>query len=319
MADALTTLRLFTEVVADTGDLEAIRLYQPLDATTNPALLLKASKMKSGEPLVRQALEWAKEHSTDKDQRVVDTADKLLVTLALEILTIVPGVVSIELDARLSYDTQASIDKARRLIEICRQAGGVKASERILIKLASTWQGVQAARILESEGIHCNLTLLFSFAQARACAEAGVYMISPFVGRIFDWYKRNSAAGAAALTKDPGVEFVTRVYHYYKSHGYRTVIMGASFRNIDQIISLAGCDKLTIDPNLLRAMAESNREVGVNLHYEGLIMEPDRPLSEADFYWLHNQDQMALQQLADGICQFALAQEELEKLLLAQL
>ena len=226
MENQLEQLKRLTTVVADTGDIEAMRRYQPQDATTNPSLLLKAAELPQYQPLLREALAWAKQQIRDPEQQLREAADKLAVSIGCEILKLVPGRVSTEVDARLSFDTQACIDKARKLVRLYNEAG--IANERILIKLAATWEGIRAAEVLEREGIQCNLTLLFSFAQARACAEAGVYLISPFVGRILDWHKSHNGQAEYAPHEDPGVVSVTRIYDYYKHHGYSTVVMGAA-------------------------------------------------------------------------------------------
>ena len=236
MSNQLQALRDITTVVADTGDIEAIKKYQPVDATTNPSLLLKAAEMEQYRSHLENAVAWAKEQSDDADQQIIDAGDKLAVTIGTDIVNIVPGRISTEVDARLSFDTQGSIEKAHKLIALYKEAGIDKS--RILIKLASTWEGIKAAEHLEKEGINCNLTLLFSFAQAQACAEAGAYLISPFVGRILDWYKAKTGKSEYAANEDPGVLSVTKIYNYYKEHGYKTVVMGASFRNIGEILSL---------------------------------------------------------------------------------
>ena len=228
-----------------------------------------------------------------------------------------PGRISTDVDARLSYDTQATVEKARKLIALYNAAG--ISNERILIKIASTWQGIRAAEILEKEGINCNLTLLFSEAQARACAEAGVYLISPFVGRILDWYKANSDKQEYAPSEDPGVISVTKIYNYYKAHGYNTVVMGASFRNVGEIVELAGCDRLTIAPTLLKALQENSTALVRKLDYQGELKAKPQPLSEAEFYWQHNSDPMAVEKLAEGIRKFAIDQEKLEAMLAAKL
>ncbi|GIC25442.1 Transaldolase B [Vibrio cholerae] len=243
MSNKLAQLRKLTTVVADTGEIDAIKKYQPEDATTNPSLILKAAQIAEYAPLIDQAIAYAKTQSNDKAQQVQDTCDMLAVNIGKEILKTIPGRISTEVDARLSYDTERSVAKARQLVKMYNDAGIT--NDRILIKLASTWEGIRAAEILEKEGINCNLTLLFSFAQARACAEAGVFLISPFVGRIMDWYKAKEGRDFAA-SEDPGVLSVTKIYNYYKEHGYKTVVMGASFRNIGEILELAGCDRLTL-------------------------------------------------------------------------
>jgi transaldolase len=313
MTDKLTSLRQLTKVVADTGDIAAMKLYQPQDATTNPSLILKAAQIPEYRKLIDEAIAWAKDQSSDRDQQIVDTADKLAVNIGLEILKLVPGRVSTEVDARLSYDSKASVEKAHCLIKLYNDAG--ISNERILIKLASTWQGICAAEVLEKEGINCNLTLLFSFAQARACAEAGAYLISPFVGRILDWYKAHGDKKEFAPHEDPGVVSVTEIYEYYKRHGYRTVVMGASFRNIEEIIELAGCDRLTIGPDLLKQLAESEGALERKLSYTGETKAHPERLTEAQFYWDHNQDPMGIDKLAEGIRNFAIDQNELEKMI----
>ena len=317
MTTQLDSLRNMTIVVADTGDIEAIKKYQPQDATTNPSLILSASALPQYSPLIDEAVSYAKAQSNDKSQQHIDAEDKLAVNIGLEILKIVPGRISTEVDARLSYDTQATVEKARKLIALYNAAG--ISNDRILIKIASTWQGIRAAEILEKEGINCNLTLLFSEAQARACAEAGVYLISPFVGRILDWYKANSDKKEYAPAEDPGVISVTKIYNYYKEYGYNTVVMGASFRNVGEITELAGCDRLTIAPALLKELQENSTALVRKLEYKGEVKAKPQPLTEAEFYWQHNSDAMAVEKLADGIRKFAVDQEKLETMLSAKL
>ena len=317
MTTQLDSLRNMTVVVADTGDIEAIKKYQPQDATTNPSLILSASSLPQYSPLIDEAVSYAKAQSNDKSQQLIDAEDKLAINIGLEILKIVPGRISTEVDARLSYDTQATVEKARKLIALYNAAG--ISNDRILIKIASTWQGIRAAEILEKEGINCNLTLLFSEAQARACAEAGVYLISPFVGRILDWYKANSDKKEYAPAEDPGVISVTKIYNYYKEYGYNTVVMGASFRNVGEITELAGCDRLTIAPALLKELQENSTALVRKLEYKGEVKEKPQPLTEAEFYWQHNSDAMAVEKLADGIRKFAVDQEKLEAMLSAKL
>ncbi|MGL4545724.1 MAG: transaldolase [Plesiomonas sp.] len=317
MADKLSALRKLTTVVADTGDIEAIKRYQPEDATTNPSLILNAAQIPDYAPLIDDAIAYAKAQSSDHTQQIVDAADKLAVNIGLEILKTVPGRISTEVDARLSYDTEASLIKARKLMRLYNEAG--ISNDRILIKLASTWQGIKAAEVLEKEGINCNLTLLFSFAQARACAEAGAFLISPFVGRIMDWYKANTETKTFAPHDDPGVISVTNIYNYYKQHGYNTVVMGASFRNIGEITELAGCDRLTIGPNLLQELAEAEGELPCKLAYQGEILPRPTAMTESEFYWQHNQDPMAVEKLADGIRKFAVDQGKLETMISARL
>ena len=317
MTDKLTSLRQYTTVVADTGDIAAMKLYQPQDATTNPSLILNAAQIPEYRKLIDDAVAWAKQQSNDRAQQIVDATDKLAVNIGLEILKLVPGRISTEVDARLSYDTEASIAKAKRLIKLYNDAG--ISNDRILIKLASTWQGIRAAEQLEKEGINCNLTLLFSEAQARACAEAGVYLISPFVGRILDWYKANTDKKEYAPAEDPGVISVTKIYNYYKEYGYKTVVMGASFRNVGEIIELAGCDRLTIAPALLKELQENSTALVRKLDYKGEVKAKPQPLTEAEFYWQHNSDAMAVEKLAEGIRKFAVDQEKLEAMLSAKL
>ncbi|PLR41247.1 transaldolase [Chimaeribacter californicus] len=313
MTNKLTALRQLTTVVADTGDIAAMKLYQPQDATTNPSLILNAAQIPEYRKLIEEAIAWARDQSNDHDQQIMDASDKLAVNIGLEILKLIPGRISTEVDARLSYDTEASVAKAKRLMKLYNDAG--ISNDRILIKLASTWQGIRAAEQLEKSGINCNLTLLFSFAQARACAEAGAYLISPFVGRILDWYKANGEKKEFESQEDPGVVSVTEIYKYYKEHGYDTVVMGASFRNIGEIIELAGCDRLTIAPALLKELAESEGTLERKLSYTGEIKDRPQPLTESEFYWQHNSDPMAVEKLTDGIRKFAADQEKLEKMI----
>lgn len=316
MANTLAQLKSVTTIVADTGDIEAIKRYQPEDATTNPSLILKASQIPEYATLIDEAVAWAKSQSSDAAQQLEDAGDKLAVNIGLEILKIVPGRISTEVDARLSFDKTASIAKAKKLIKLYQDAGIDKS--RILIKLASTWEGICAAKELEAEGINCNLTLLFSFAQARACAEAGVYLISPFVGRILDWYKKSTGKEYAA-NEDPGVVSVTSIYNYYKKHGYKTVVMGASFRNTGEIIELAGCDRLTIGPNLLEDLANADTVIETKLQATLNVEAAPAPLTEAQFRWEFNEDPMAVEKLAEGIRNFAIDQGKLETMLTEKL
>ncbi|SUO93596.1 transaldolase [Suttonella ornithocola] len=309
----LDALKQMTVVVADTGDIEAIKKYQPEDATTNPSLILSASALPQYAALIDEAIAYGKAQSNHPAEQLVEAQDKLAVNIGLEILKIVPGKVSTEVDARLSYDTQKTVEKARKIIRLYNEAG-IK-NDRILIKIASTWQGIRAAEILEKEGIACNLTLLFSQAQARACAEAGVTLISPFVGRILDWYKANRSEANYSGSNDPGVQSVTQIYQYYKAHGYPTIVMGASFRNIGEIRELAGCDRLTIAPGLLAELQESTDELPQKLKDTGATAEKPTSMTEAEFLWSHNSDPMAVEKLAEGIRKFAADQEKLETLL----
>ncbi|MDV5169600.1 transaldolase [Photobacterium rosenbergii] len=316
MSTKLEQLRALTTVVADTGDIEAISKYKPEDATTNPSLILKAAQIAEYAPLIEQAIAYAKAQSDNKEQQIQDTCDMLAVNIGKEILNVVPGRISTEVDARLSYDTEGSIAKARQLIKMYNDAG--IPNDRILIKLASTWEGIRAAEVLEKEGINCNLTLLFSFAQARACAEAGVYLISPFVGRIMDWYKAKEGRDFEAA-EDPGVISVTNIYNYYKEHGYNTVVMGASFRNTGEILELAGCDRLTISPQLLQELEEAQGEVVQKLSATTDTKERPAAMTHAEFLWDHNQDAMAVEKLAEGIRNFAIDQGKLEAMIAERL
>ncbi|GAB1594793.1 transaldolase [Lysobacter claricitrinus] len=311
MPSLLDQLREMSAVVADTGDIDAIARFRPLDATTNPSLLLKAAALPAYASLVESA--FAAAQGIDHDARVADASDRLAVAIGGEILKLIPGRVSTEVDARLSFDTDATIAKAHRLVELYDAAGIGR--DRLLIKIASTWEGIRAAERLEREGIHCNLTLLFSFAQAVACAEAGVFLISPFVGRIYDWHIANGAAKPTTPQDDPGVQSVTRIWQWYKRHGYDTVVMGASFRNIGQITALAGCDRLTISPELLAELQSSDTTLDRALIDDGSRTNAPAYLDEAHFRWQHNEDAMATEKLADGIRKFAQDQVKLETLL----
>ena len=311
----LDQLRSMTDVVADTGDIEAIKKYAPLDATTNPSLLLKAAALPHYQSLLNDAVNWAAAQSGDSKQQLSDAGDKFAVAIGQEILSIIPGRVSTEVDARLSFDTQATIDKAHKMIDLYEQSGISR--ERILIKMASTWEGIKAAEQLEKDGINCNLTLLFGFSQAAACADAGVFLISPFVGRILDWYKANTDKKEYAPSEDPGVISVTEIFNYYKANSYNTVVMGASFRNIGEIESLAGCDRLTISPNLLEELANDNGVLPQMLNSDtgSAIAAPSN--SQSAFRWSMNEDAMATEKLAEGIRNFAADQVKLEQLLKA--
>lgn len=316
MANQLSQLGSFTTIVADTGEIEAIRRYQPQDATTNPSLILKAAGLAEYQSLVDDALAYARLHGGEAQVQLDNAMDKLAVNFGVAILDIVPGRISTEVDARLSFDTQATLDKARKLVALYKEAGVEK--DRILIKIAATWEGIRAAEVLEQEGINCNLTLLFSFAQARACAEAGVYLISPFVGRILDWYKASTGKDYSPA-EDPGVLSVAQIYSYFKDHGYPTVVMGASFRNTGEILELAGCDRLTIGPSLLAELEASDAPVMAKLQPSKERKPRPEPLNEAQYRWQHNQDAMAVEKLAEGIRKFAEDQEKLASLLSAKL
>lgn len=316
MADLLSSLKKVTTVVADTGDIEAIKKYSPVDATTNPSLLLKAASIPEYASMIDSSIAWAKAQSNNTDQQIIDAADKLAVLIGKEIVGVIPGRISTEVDARLSFSTEATIAKAHKLIALYEEEGISK--DRILIKIASTWEGIKAAEQLEQEGINCNLTLLFSFAQARACAEAGVFLISPFVGRILDWFKANSE-GDFNGAQDPGVISVTNIYNYYKNHGYETVVMGASFRNTSEILELAGCDRLTIAPVLLEELANTDAELDVKLVDKGAIQPAPEAMTENEFRWDMNEDAMATEKLAEGIRNFTKDQIKLEQLLAEKL
>ncbi|MFC4765715.1 transaldolase [Dyella koreensis] len=317
MSNQLEQLRQYTTVVADTGDIEAIARYRPVDATTNPSLLLKATELPAYAPLIDESVQWAKTQSASRERQLIDAGDHLSVAVGRKIVELVPGRVSTEVDARLSFDTDATVAKAERLVSLYEAAGVTR--DRILIKIASTWAGIRAAEQLERRGIQCNLTLLFSFEQAIACAEAGVFLISPFVGRIMDWYVANTGTKSYAPDEDPGVQSVRRIYDWYKRHGYDTVVMGASFRNIGQIQALAGCDRLTISPDLLEKLEATDASLPRVLQDDGARHDKVPPISEAAFRWGHNEDAMASDKLADGIRKFAADQRKLEALLATKL
>lgn len=309
----LNQLREMTVVVADTGEIEAIRRLKPVDATTNPSLILKAAQMPEYAPLVKKALDSVDRSGKTQAEVIADTIDRLAVLFGTEILGIIPGRVSVEVDARLSFKTAESIEKAKKLIGLFAEAGIAK--DRVLIKVAATWEGIRAAEVLEKEGINCNLTLIFGFAQARASAEAGGFLISPFVGRILDWYKKNNPGIEYSSESDPGVVSVTRIYNYFKERGFDTVVMGASFRNSGEIKQLAGCDRLTIGPNFMDELAEDYSELPVKLSDGGERKAKDKPLTEAEFRWEMNADAMATEKLAEGIRGFTEAQNELEEII----
>lgn len=304
----LDSLKKHSIVVADSGDIESIARFKPQDATTNPSLLFKAAQDPRYRPLVDRAVEEGARHGGNAAVII----DHLLVTFGSEILRLIPGRVSTEVDPRLSFDTAGTLEKARRLIGLY-ETGGVE-RERILIKVASTWEGICAAEKLEREGIHCNMTLLFSMAQAVACADAGVTLISPFVGRIYDWYCAAQKVQDIPINKDPGVASVTRIYNYYKKFGYRTQVMGASFRKVQQIERLAGCDLLTISPELLDQLATATGSITRQLSPEAAASsEAERiALDELDFRWMHNEDAMAVEKLSDGIRKFNADARKLE-------
>ena len=314
----LQQLEKYTIVVADTGDIEAIARHRPQDATTNPSLLSHAAQMQAYRHLVEEAAELALERGGRREVMAEEFIDRLFVLFGCEILKVVPGRVSTEVAASLSFDTGATIAKARKLMSLYEKKGISR--ERVLIKIASTWEGIRAAEILEKEGIHCNLTLLFSFAQAVACAEARVTLISPFVGRIYDWHKKAHGGADIAPDRDPGVASVTRIYNYYKRYGYKTQIMGASFRNINQIVRLAGSDLLTISPELLDQLEQTEGEIPRMLNPVAAQMSKDEKLhlDERTFRWMHNEDAMATEKLAEGIRNFNNDAKHLEEYALSQ-
>ena len=302
MANALESLKKCSVIVADTGDLDAVAKWRPQDTTTNPSILLSAAQ----DPRYRAIVE------ASMDSDVERTLDRLFVAFGCEILKLIPGRVSTEVDARLSFDEKNSIEKAKTIVALYEAAGFGR--ERVLIKLASTWEGIRAAERLEREGIHCNMTLLFSFAQAVACADAGVTLISPFVGRIYDWHKAARKVDDISIAEDPGVASVTKIYNYYKKHGYATQVMGASFRKTDQIMALAGCDLLTIAPDLLQKLSLIEGEFSPKLTVENAkkLSIEKTPFDQKAFLWHHNSDAMAVEKLSDGIRKFDADARKLE-------
>jgi len=312
MSTLLAQLKAVTTVVVDSGDLNAIEQFRPVDATTNPSLLLNASQLEFAKPLLAQAAAYAKAKAADQSSQLSIASDKFAVDVGTAISKLVPGRVSTEVDARLSFDTQATIAKALQLVALYQENGIGK--DKILIKIASTWEGIQAARVLEQQGIQCNLTLLFHMCQARACAEAGVFLISPFVGRILDWYKASTGKSYDAET-DPGVISVREIYGYFKQHGHNTIVMGASFRNIGEVLALAGCDRLTIAPPLLDELDKQTGELTVYLKDTGATTAKPANLTETEFRWALNEDAMATEKLAEGIRKFAIDQRKLEQVI----
>ncbi len=300
----LDQLKQHTQVVADTGDFQTMKRFKPIDATTNPSLIFAAAQKPEYHNLVENALEYGRKMGNSSEEKLSETMDMLAVLFGVEILNIVPRRVSTEVDARLSFDKEGSIEKARKLIRLYEENGISR--EKILIKLASTWEGIKAAEELEKESIHCNLTLLFSFAQAVACAESSVQLISPFVGRIYDWHKKDRGVDYIPGKEDPGVQSVQKIFHYYKKLGYETEVMGASFRNTDEIIELCGCDLLTISPNILAELEKMEGKLDVRLDArESAKMELQKVhLDQKDFLWHHNSDAMAVEKLAEGIRKF---------------
>jgi len=303
----LEQLRAITTVVADTGDLEAISRLKPTDATTNPSLLLKAASLPQFADQIAALLA--------SGDSLADKVDRFAVMVGSEISQVIPGVISTEVDARLSFNTAATIAKAEKLIGLYADAG--IGADRVLIKVAATWEGIRAAEVLEQRGIHCNATLIFSFEQACACADAGVFLISPFVGRITDWYTANTSLTIEDPSQDPGVQSVTRIYNHFKAHGFNTVVMGASFRNTGQVEALAGCDRLTISPDLLQALEGDDAELPQRLIDNGMQQQRPAPLSHSAFLFANNQDPMVTEKLSDGIRRFVADQEKLEALLSA--
>ncbi len=316
--NALEQLKKITKVVADTGDFESMIQYKPIDATTNPSLINSAARDERYRKLASDAAKVAKSLTSDPNKQLEICLDRVAVNFGLEILKIVPGRVSTEVDARLSFNTLATVEKARELIRLYEAAGVSK--ERILIKIASTWEGIKAAEILEKEGIHCNLTLLFSKVQAIACAEAGVKLISPFVGRILDYYKKERNVQEIDPVEDPGVLSVTEIFHYYKKFGYTTEVMGASFRNKGEIVELAGCDLLTIAPSLLSELENSNEKIELKLNADlSASLEIEQiHVDENLFRWMMNEDAMATEKLSDGIRRFAADLIKLEQFLVSE-
>ena len=314
----LESLKRYTTVVADTGDIDAIARHRPEDATTNPSLLYHAAQMPIYRPLVDKGVGVVSERGGTHEEMAEEFIDRLFVLFGCEILKVIPGRVSTEVAASLSFDTESTIAKARKLISLYEAEGITR--ERILIKIASTWEGIRAAERLEREGIHCNLTLLFSFAQAVACAEAGVTLISPFVGRIYDWHKKERGGAEIPPDQDPGVASVTRIYNYYKKFGYKTQVMGASFRNVNQIVRLAGADLLTISPELLDQLEQTEGVVGRELDpkYAKASLGDRLHLDEKTFRWMHNEDAMATEKLAEGIRKFNADARRLQEYALAQ-
>ncbi|AYN24417.1 transaldolase [Buchnera aphidicola] len=307
----LNALKKFTTIVADTSDIESICKYKPEDATTNPSLILKAVSSSFNKKFIDQAIEYARKKGGSQNCKIVNASDKILVDLGVEILKHIPGYISSEVDARLSFNKEKCILKANKIINMYEEKGISR--NRVLIKLAATWECIKAAEELKKNNISCNLTLLFSFAQARACAESNVFLISPFVGRIYDWYVSQNLISKYSSDQDPGVLSVRKIYDFYKKYSYKTIIMGASFRNIEQILSLAGCDRLTVSPALLKELESSNKKLNRKLFPPTSYLNPPIPLTEEEFRWEHNQDEMAVQKLSEGIRNFGKDQLFLEK------
>ena len=304
--NVLEQLKTMTTVVADSGDIESIETYKPTDATTNPSLLFSAAQMPKYQYLVEEAITYGQKEGISDTEKISQTIDKLMVNFGCEILKIVPRFVSSEVDARLSFDTEGTVLRAKEIIRLYKESGIDK--DRILIKIASTWEGIIAAKALAKEGINCNLTLLFSFAQAAVCAEAGVFLISPFVGRILDWYKMKENRDYFPPDEDPGVLSVRRIFNYYKKFNYKTLVMGASFRNVEEVKALAGCDLLTISPQLLETLKGENVDLPQMLSADLAMKQCNDEkvnLNENEFRWMLNEDAMATEKLAEGIRRFA--------------
>ncbi|NIH41207.1 MAG: transaldolase [Buchnera aphidicola (Periphyllus aceris)] len=311
----LEQLKKYTKVVIDSGDIQNIKKYNPFDATTNPSLILKAIQMEKYNYLIKESIQYSKKKGGSKEKIINRAVDKIIVNFGVKILKKIPGVVSSEVDSRLSFNTEKSIKKAKDLIYMYENEHGINRS-RVLIKLAATWECIKAAKYLEKEKINCNLTLLFSFAQARACAEAHVFLISPFVGRIYDWYNLHYPMKEYNVLYDKGVESVKKIYEYYKKYSYKTIIMGASFRNKKQILSLSGCDCLTISPELLKELKSSNEIFSKQLFLPKKVFSKIKEkISKSEFNFLHNQDLMAVEKLSEGIKQFSLDQNFLESII----
>merc|ERR1712137_962333 len=311
-SNSLESLKESTVIVADTGDFSQLEKYQPQDSTTNPSLILAASGMKDYAHLVDDAIEYGRKNGESQEERVEKALDKVAVNFGIEILKIVPGRVSTEIDARLSYDTEATVKKAKEILALYKDAGIDK--DRVLLKIASTWEGLQAAKLLEAEDIHVNMTLMFSLTQAMVAAEANATLISPFVGRITDFYKQKQGVDGFPAAEDPGVLSVKQIYNYYKSHGYKTVVMGASFRNKERVLELAGCDLLTVSPNLLGEIQQSENDVPQTLDASKSSSDvPKTVLTESEFRWRMCQDECAHFKLAEGIRKFAIDLEKLQK------
>ncbi|WP_075431696.1 transaldolase [Buchnera aphidicola] len=310
--DQLEVLKKFTIVSVDSGDIKLIHKYKPSDATTNPSIILNNVLSNKYNQLVEKSIIYAKKIGGSIEQRVINATDMISVIFGFEILKNIPGYISTEIDAKLSFNIDLCIKKAVKIVNLYNTLGIDKS--RILIKLAATWEGIQAAKTLQEMGILCNLTLLFSFAQAQACADAQVFLISPFVGRIYDWYNKKNQVKIYKASEDPGIMAIKKIFYHYKKYGYKTIIMGASFRRIEQIIELAGCDRLTISPVLLLELQKYTTQIDRKLDSQLIKKSYMLPnvLSEAEFRWLHNQDPMAVEKLSEGICQFNSDQEKLE-------